>query len=61
MRVVIDTNILVSALIAPAGKPAAIIRGLARRKIYAADLCDACRRVARHAAQAKGRRADQTL
>ena len=25
MRVVIDTNILVSALIAPAGKPAAII------------------------------------
>ena len=26
MRVVIDTNILVSALIAPAGKPAAIIR-----------------------------------
>ena len=26
MRVVLDTNIIVSALLAPAGKPAAIIR-----------------------------------
>ena len=32
MRVVLDTNILVSALIAPAGQPAAIVRCLARRE-----------------------------
>jgi len=57
MRVVIDTNILVSALIAPAGKPC-YRRRLARRKLYASDLRHARRRAARHAAQAEGRGSD---
>jgi hypothetical protein len=59
MRVVVDINILVSALIAPAGKPAAIIDAWLDGKIYAADLRAACRRAAHHAAKAQDRQANQ--
>jgi predicted nucleic acid-binding protein len=33
MRAVIDTNIIVSALLAPAGKPAAIIKNVLYEKL----------------------------
>ena len=52
MRVVLDINIIVSALLAPAGKPAAIIRIWLDGKFYSPDLRGARRRAALHAAKA---------
>jgi predicted nucleic acid-binding protein len=60
MRVVIDTNILVSALIAPAGKPAAIIKAWLDGK-FTLLTCATHVGKLRHAAQAKGCGADKAL
>jgi hypothetical protein len=59
MRVVIDINILVSALIVPTGQPAAVIKMQLDGKFYAADLRDSHHRAASHAAQAEDRCADR--
>ncbi len=60
MRVVLDTNILVSALIAPAGHPAAIYNAWEAGK-FTADLRGTSRRAESHAAKAADRRAHQAL
>ncbi len=52
MRVVLDINIIVSALLAPAGKPAAIIRIWLDGKFTRLTCADAPRRTAIHAAKA---------
>jgi hypothetical protein len=61
MRVVLDTNILVSALMIQIGNPAAIYLRLAGGTLHAPDLRGASRRAASHAAKAKNRRAHQAL
>jgi predicted nucleic acid-binding protein len=58
MRVVLDTNILVSALIAPAGKPAAIFNAWEAGKFTLLTCGKQLDELRGHAAQAKGRRAD---
>jgi uncharacterized protein len=61
MRVLLDTNILVSALIVPAGNPAAIYNAWEQDEIHAPDLRGAPRRVARRAAKAESRQSEQAL
>jgi putative PIN family toxin of toxin-antitoxin system len=52
MRVVLDTNILVSAMITSAGKPAAIVNAWLDGKFTLLTWRGACRRAARDAAKA---------
>ena len=59
MRVVLDTNILISALIIQTGNPAAIYRGW--QEGHFTDVRRASRRIACHAAQTRDRRAYQTV
>ena len=61
MRAVLDTNILVSALIAPAGNPATIYDAWEDGYIHGPDLRGTTRRTASHATKAKGRQAHQTI
>ena len=60
MRVVLDTNILVSALLVQLGHSAAIYRAW-QEGHFTADLRRATRRAEDDAAQARDRRAHQTL
>jgi len=61
MRVVLDTNILISALMVQNGKPGRHLSRLARGVFHAPHLRGTSRRAARHAAQAGGRGAHRAL
>jgi predicted nucleic acid-binding protein len=61
MRVVLDTNILVSALMVQIGKPAVIYRAWQEGHFTLLTCAEHSRRAASHAAEAKDRRAHQAL